>query len=381
MATQALGGKIAISLGFAVARCFSRPQYVLSMAMRTPLPPLRHERPAVRLSEVAKLAQCSTATVSRVLNAPHLVKTEVRERVHGVVRQLGYTRNAAASALRSRRSHTVGAVIPTLNHAIYARLVGALQDALAAEGYSLLVTTSEFSRERELKQIRILAARGVDGLVLVGHSHSPEVYPLLASAAIPYVNTYTYSPDTEHPSIGFDNSAATAQITTLLLDLGHRDFALMTGFRADNDRVSDRIKGVAQTLARAGLSLPENRIVERPYAIDGGRDGLRYVLGLDPRPTALICGSDVLAFGAVIECNSRKVAIPRELSIVGFDNLEYAAHLSPPLTTLEVPAAEMGRRAGEYLIGRLRGRVDVKHIPLDTSLIVRQTTAPPPARR
>jgi LacI family transcriptional regulator len=154
----------------------------------------------------------------------------------------------------------------------------------------------------------------------------------------------------------------------------------MTGFRADNDRVSDRIKGVVQTLARAGLSLPENRIVERPYTIEGGRDGLRYLLGLDPRPTALICGSDVLAFGAVIECNSRKVAIPRELSIVGFDNLEYAAHLSPPLTTLEVPAAEMGRRAGEYLIGRFRGRVDVKHIPLNTSLIVRQTTAPPPAR-
>jgi LacI family transcriptional regulator len=368
-------------LAYGVTRWLPSREHVLSMAMRKPSPPLRVESPVVRLSEVAKLAQCSTATVSRVLNTPHLVKTEVRERVHGVVQQLGYTRNAAASALRSRRSQTVGAVIPTLNHAIYARLVGELQDALAAEGYSLLVTTSEFSQQQELKQIRILVARGVDGLVLVGHSHSSEVYPLLAAEAIPYVNTYTYSPDTEHPSIGFDNSAATAQITTLLLDLGHRDFAVMAGFRADNDRVSDRIKGVVTTLADAGLSLPEDRIIEQPYTIDGGRDGLRYALRLNPRPTALICGSDVLAFGAVIECNSRKVAVPRDLSIVGFDNLEYAAHLSPPLTTLEVPAAEMGRRAGDYLIGRLRGRVDPKHIPLKTSLILRQTTAPPPARR
>ena len=335
---------------------------------------------AVRLSDVAKRAGCSTATVSRVLNKPDGVDSELRARVDTAVGELGYLRNGAARALRSRRTRTIGAVIPTLDHAIYARLLAALQGFTSEHGYSLLVTTSGFQIDQELRQARLLVERGAEGLVLVGHSHSPELYAALDRHGIPSVNTYSYLPDSRHASVGFDNRAAARQVAEYLLDLGHREFALIVGFRKDNDRVKDRVEGALEAIARRGLPVAQTLIVEEPYSIEGGREGLRRVVADGRRPTALICGSDVLAFGAIIECDSKAIAVPKELSIAGFDDLEFAAHLRPPLTTIRVPASEMGRRAGEFLLAKIAGQPHAPHYPLETSLILRQSTAPPPSR-
>jgi LacI family transcriptional regulator len=335
---------------------------------------------AVRLSDVAEQAGCSTATVSRVLNKPDGVNRELRLRVDTAVRELGYLRNGAARALRSRRTRTIGAVVPTLDHAIYARLLAALQGFTSEHGYSLLVTTSNFRVDQELRQARLLVERGAEGLVLVGHSHSPDLYAALERHGIPSVNTYSYLPDSRHASIGFDNRAASRQMTEYLLDLGHRDFALIIGYRKDNDRVKDRVDGALEAIAGRGISIAHTLIVEEPYSIEGGREGLRRVMAAR-RPTALICGSDVLAFGAIIECDSKGIAVPRELSVAGFDDLEFAAHLRPPLTTIRVPATEMGRRAGEFLLAKIAGQPHAPHYPLETSLILRQSTAPPPRGR
>jgi LacI family transcriptional regulator len=332
---------------------------------------------AIRLSDVAKRAGYSTATVSRVLNTPDAVNPQARERVNAAISELGYLRNGAAGALRSRRTRTIGAVIPTLDHAIYARLVGSLQGAASENAYSLLVTTSGFQVDRELRQARLLVERGAEGLVLVGHTHSAELYSLLDGKNIPYINTYTYRPTSNHPSVGFDNRAASAQIARFLFDLGHRQFALIVGFRMDNDRVKDRIEGAVAALAQRGVLVPDALIVEEPYSIEGGREGLRRILDSGGHPTAVICGSDVLAFGAIIECDDRSIAVPRDLSVAGFDDLDFAAHLRPPLTTIKVPAVEMGQRAAEYLLARLGGKPHASHYPLDTNLILRQSTAPP----
>ena len=340
----------------------------------------KREAAAVRLSDVAEQAGCSTATVSRVLNRPEGVNRELRLRVDAAVRDLGYLRNSAARALRSRRTRTIGAVVPTLDHAIYARLLAALQGFTSEHGYSLLVTASGFQVDQELRQARLLVERGAEGLVLVGHSHSPELYAALERHGIPSVNTYSYLPNSRHASIGFDNRAASRQMTEYLLDLGHRDFALIVGYRKDNDRVKDRVDGSLEAIAGRGISSAHTLIVEEPYSIEGGREGLRRVMA-SRRPTALICGSDVLAFGAIIECDSNGIAVPRELSVAGFDDLEFAAHLRPPLTTIRVPAAEMGRRAGEFLLAKIAGLPHAPHFPLETSLILRQSTAPPPRGR
>ena len=333
----------------------------------------------VRLSDVAKRAGCSAATVSRVLNKPDRVNPDVRKRVDIAIEELGYLRNGAARALRSRRTRTIGAIIPTLDHAIYAHLLSALQACTSEHGYSLLVTTSGFQIEQELRQARLLVERGAEGIVLVGHTHSEALYAALETNGIPFVNTYTYKPESPHASVGFDNRAAARQIVDYLIDLGHRDFAIMVGFQKDNDRVKDRVAGALDAIAARRIATVAPVVVEEPYSIEGGREGLRRILGSGPGPTAIVCGSDVLAFGAIIECDSMGVAVPQQVSIVGFDDLEFAAHLRPPLTTIRVPAAEMGRRAGELLIAHIGGQPHAAHYPLETNLILRRSTAPPRA--
>lgn len=340
---------------------------------------LAQDPTVVRLADVARRAGCSTATVSRVLNKPERVNRIVRERVDEAIQELGYLRNGAAQALRSRRTRTIGAIIPTLDHAIYSHLLATLQGYASAHGYSLLVTTSGFQVEQELRQARLLVERGAEGLVLVGHTHSEDLYTALEAKGIPFVNTYTYKPDSPHSSVGFDNRAAARQIVEYLIDLGHRDFAFMVGFQKDNDRVKDRIAGALDALAAREVTA-RPVIVEEPYSIEGGREGVRRIFGNAVRPTALFCGSDVLAFGAIIECDAMGIAVPKEASIAGFDDLEFSAHLRPPLTTIRVPAADMGRRAGEVLLARIGGQPHSLHSPMETNLILRRSTAPPAPR-
>jgi LacI family transcriptional regulator len=332
----------------------------------------------VTLLDVARRASCSTASVSRVLNDPERVTPDIRARVDDAMRELGYMPNSAARALRSLRSRIMGIVIPTLNHAIYAGLVEALQQRLADQGYSLLVATSEYNLIQEEHQARLLIERGVEGLVLIGDVHRADLYRLLERT--PYVNTYVYREDTGHPCVGFDNRRATFELTEFLIGLGHRNFGVISAVTAGNDRASDRVAGVRAALEAHGLSLPPEAVYERPYSILSGREGVRYLRSLSPAPTAIVCGNDVMAMGALVECRATGLSVPDQISIVGFDNLEFAAHLDPPLTTLEVPAAAMGERAAEFLLRRANGESALPSIHLEPKLIVRRTTGRAPAR-
>lgn len=332
----------------------------------------------IGLLDVAARAGCSTASVSRVLNQPDLVKVALRSRVEVAMRELGYMPNSAARALRSRRTHIMGIVIPTLNYAIYARLVEGLQQKLAEHGYSLLVATSEYDLGREEERARVLVERGVEALVLIGDTHQPTLYGLLESTGIPYVNTYVYRADGVHPCVGFDNRQATVQITEFLLGLGHRAFGMISAVTTGNDRAAERVAGVRTTLERHGLLLPTDVVYQCPYSIASGREGFRYLRSLAASPTAVVCGNDVLAIGALIEARALGIKVPDEVSIVGFDNIEFAAHLDPPLTTIDVPAMEMGENAADFLVRKVTGRSAAQSIHLEPRLVVRRTTGPAP---
>lgn len=339
------------------------------------------QKKRVRVADVAKLAGCSPATVSRAINSPEKVRPPVVARVLAAVEQLDYTPNNAARALRSRRTRIFGAVIPTLNHAIYAREIQALEEGLGQAGYSLLVTTSEYDPAREFRQSRILLERGAEGIVLVGDSHDPRLHELLHAHGVPCVNTYVFDPDSGHPCVGFDNRKAARQAIEFLLTLGHRDIAVISGITRYNDRQQQRLQGVRATLAARGLSIAGHRIVEEPYSIDAGYEGMRRILLHGAPPTAVFCFSDILAVGALAYCGDVGLNVPHELSIIGFDNLEYAIHVRPALTTLEVPAAEMGSRAATYLVERLQGIRGRDFWELETKLIVRASTHSPPTAK
>lgn len=335
------------------------------------------QRLPARLSDVAKRAQCSAATVSRVLNAPETVNREARLRVEAAVLALGYTRNGAARALRSRRSLTMGIILPTLKQPIYADFIDGFQEVLNRRNYSLIVTASDYELERELVQARLLVERGIDGLVLIGHSHLPELYAFLKAQAVPYVTTYTFKPQLGHPVIGFDNADGMAKVVDYLFGLGHRDFAILAGQRRFNDRVQERVAGALNALQALGLPLSPDRVVEVELTIGGGRSGLRRLISAGNRPTALICTGDVMAYGALIESRVQGIAVPDAMSVVGYDNLQSSLDVVPALTTLAIPSGDMGRRAGDYLLARSFGQDAPDQVGLETHLVIRGTAARP----
>jgi LacI family transcriptional regulator len=336
-------------------------------------PPLR----TVTLADVARLAGVSTATVSRALNLPHKVKRPTLSRVRQAVETLGYVAHGAARALASRRTRTVGAVIPTLDNAIFANTTHALQKTLDEAGYTLLLASHEFSPDTEVRVTRALIERGVDGLVLLGTTHHPELFRLIAAHGIPYVLTWALDRSGTHPCIGFDNRRAAVQLARYLLEIGHREFAMISGITAGNERARERLEGVRETLLARGARLAPERIVEKPFTLTAGREGLRQVMKGMPRPTAVICGNDVLAIGAMAECGALGLAIPREVSITGFDDMEIASMVSPPLTTVRFPTAELGAYAAADLLKRIAGEPVEMRRELPVELVVRGSTAPP----
>lgn len=334
-------------------------------------------RPA-RLQDVARLAGCSVATVSRTLNTPELVSPELRDRIGKAAEQLKYLGNHAARALRSRRTRTVGAVIPTLNYSVYAGIVNALHDRLRESRYSLLVTTSEFDLATEFEEARQLLDVGAEALMLVGSVHDPRLVALLEAQHIPFACTYTHQPGAAYPCIGFDNYRTAKQIAEYLVSLGHREIAMISGFTANNDRQQARVQALLDTLEQNGMKPDRSKIVERPQSIADGRDALRTILAEHPTTTAIMCNTDVLAVGALAECRDLGIRVPEQLSVTGFGGLELAAHLNPPLTTVEVPDHLMGRRAGDALLRLLSGKPFTNQRPLDTNFIVRGSTAVAP---
>ena len=332
---------------------------------------------AAKLSDVARLARVSTATVSRALTCPDKVKPATAARIRQAVQTLGYVAHGAARALASRRTHTIGAVIPTLDNAIFANTAHALQKTLDDAGYTLLLASHEFDAEVEARVTRALVERGVDGLVLLGAMHPPSVLRMLDTQQIPYVLTWALDAGARHPCVGFDNRAAATRVASHLLDLGHREFAMISGITAGNERAAERLEGVRQALAARGIALAPGRVIEKPYTLSAGREGLREVLRGTPRPTAVICGNDVLAIGALAECQAQGIAVPREVSLTGFDDLEVAAVVTPALTTVHFPTAELGSYAAQHLLARLAGKPFEMRTELPVELVVRGSTAPP----
>ncbi len=331
-----------------------------------------------RLADVAKLAGCAPATISRAINNPEKVSSEKRFRIERAMLELGYVRNHAARALRSQRSHMVGVLIPTLDYALYARLVGAANARFSKAGISTLIATFDFDLDAELKEARLLLERGAEALILVGNQHRPQLYGLLDQFEVPFVKTYAFDPEGSCPTVGFDNSSAAARIARHLAHLGHRKICVISGITRDNDRTTMRLEGIRVELQAHGITLRDSMIVERPYSISDGRKACRLLLSRDiPPPTAIICGNDVLALGALIECTARGMEVPGDISVAGFDNLEFAMHSNPPLTTINVPAEEMGVNAAGYILGELNGDEVALHTSVEVQLILRNSSAPP----
>lgn len=328
------------------------------------------------LEDVAREAGVSTASVSRVLNrAPH-VSERLRERVEAAIERLGYVPDGNARALASRRIGAIGALVPTLDNPIFGAMIDSLEQRLKHHDCRLLIATYRYDLDDEFQALRTLVQQGVDGVVLIGHDHRPAVGTLLERRRLPFLSCWHAEDDPAWPCIGFDNAAPARRLAEHLLRLGHRRLAVVSAPTEGNDRARARLEGFRQATEAAGCPLPSERIVTVEYGIAEGARAFETLMGLEAPPTAILCGNDTLAFGVMLAAQREGVRVPEELSITGFDDLPQARFLSPPLTTVAVPAVEIGRRLADELIARIGGEKRPHRHLLEACLVLRESTGP-----
>ena len=332
--------------------------------------------PLPTLQDVAVLAAVSTATVSRCLNNSGHVTEKTRLKVQQAIQTLGYSPNFGAQALAAKRTNTIGAIIPTMENAIFARGMQAFQETLAENGITLIIASCSYRPELEEEQIRSLVARGADALLLIGQSRPDATYQFLARRNIPYVLAWAHKKDSEHCYIGFDNQAAAQTITRQVLELGHRNLGVIVGLTQNNDRARDRITGIEHAIADHGAKTAPLQVIEAEYTFQEGAKALDQLLANPTPPTAVICGNDVLAVGAVKRAKQLGLAVPEDLSITGFADIEVSELIDPELTTVHVPHREMGIAAAKSLIAMLKTQTPVESHLLETRIVNRQSLGP-----
>lgn len=328
--------------------------------------------------DVARLAGVSTATVSRALNLPDRVDPLTRERVRDAVDKLRYVPHGVASALRSQRTRMIGAVVPSFDYALYARTTSALQRALDERGYSLVLAAHHYDLATEVRVTEQLIRHGVDAFAFVGADHDGALYRLLDNYGRPYVLTWGLDRSRQHPTIGFDNAAATRAVARHLVMLGHTRFGLISAPTEGNDRARERGAGVREALAAQGLALDEGLVRYGPIALASGAQAMNELLRLPERPTAVVATNDVFAVGAMMACRAAGVRVPEDVSITGVDDTDLGATQTPPLTSVRTPIVQIGDAAARQLVARLEGLPAELHQQMDFELVRRGSTGPPP---
>jgi LacI family gluconate utilization system Gnt-I transcriptional repressor len=331
------------------------------------------------MADVAAIAGVTKMTVSRVLRHPEQVRLDTRERVLRVMGELGYVPNRLAGSLTAGRSGLVAAIVPTLRHSLFADTIEGMSDVLAGAGLDLIVANSRYRADVEESQIRTLLERRPDAIVLTGLTHTPEARELLKSAGIPVVETWESTDEPVDVAVGFSNRDAAAAMTEALVAAGYRRIAFVNGPSETNERARHRTEGYHAALSAARLPPLPIEVVNDVGAIrvETGGKVLRKLLRNKTRPDAIFFTSDVFAVGAILECRTLGIAVPDEVGIAGFHDLEMGRLVSPTLTTVHVPALEIGRRAGEIIRARLAGDAADTAEELPFRIIRRESTRAP----
>lgn len=299
--------------------------------------------------DVARAAKVSPSTVSRSFNHPNLVKAATRKKIERAVRKLGYIRNRAAQTIHGIRSGTIGLVVPTIDHTIFGELIQSFSQGVDKFGFTILLASHGYNLEREYELIRKMLEHRVDGIALIGLDHLDDTYELLGQQNIPAVLLWNYAQQSELPCVGSDNYQSGYLIGEHVAKLGHRAIAGVFPPLQGNDRASHRFRGVMDALALYDIDLPETRLLRTPYSVGAAKAAIREMLSEHDRPTAIICGNDVLAWGALHALKQLGLDAPDDISVVGIGDFAGSADFEPSLTTVRIPAGAIGLKAAETI--------------------------------
>ena len=334
--------------------------------------------------EVARRAGVSTATVSRVLSQPNVVAPDTRRRVLQAVERLGYEPNASAKNLRTLRTDKLLVTVPDLSNPFFSLILQGIEDAAQREGYSVLVGDTQHDEKREERYALMLKRKEADGLIFLGHRMPKEATSYIRSVAprcAPVVNGCEFTPTLGVPSVHIDNAKAAYQAMDHLYGLGHRRIGIVTGPLV-SPLSRDRLRG-ATARAKKEKAEREFIVIHGDFSIESGAAAAERLLGRSERPTAVFCFNDEMAMGVVEVARRMGARVPQQLSVVGFDDIRFARHMDPPLTTIAQPMRQIGEGTVRLLLSILAGGHDAEtpeSVTLPHKLVVRASTAPPPRR-
>jgi LacI family repressor for deo operon, udp, cdd, tsx, nupC, and nupG len=326
--------------------------------------------------EVARRAGVSTATVSRVLSRPDVVAPDTRRKVMQAVDTLGYTPNAAAKNLRTLRSGKLLVTVPDISNPFFALILQGIEETALREGYATLVGDTQHDEQREEGYATMLRRKEADGLIFLGHRLPRAAATLVESAgsAAPVVNGCEFNPELGVPSVHIDNTKAASDAMEHLYGLGHRRIGVITGPLV-SPLSRDRLHGATQR-AKARKAERDILIMHGDFSIESGVAAAERLLTRRERPTAIFCFNDEMAIGVLDAARRLRIAVPGELSVVGFDDIRFARYMDPPLTTIAQPMREIGERTVRLLLEILSGTMAIPvSVTLPHTLVVRGSTA------
>jgi DNA-binding LacI/PurR family transcriptional regulator len=335
---------------------------------------IKEKRKLVSIKDIAQEAGVSPSTVSRALHNHPQISTETGERVQRLAQEMGYTPSLLARSLVTQDTATIGLVITYTADPFLSRLVQGVEETARNNGYSVFLSSSYRDYERELEVVRSFHERRTSGIIITGSQIDTDYLELDARFPLPIVlincRTYPYS-------VSADKKSGVKQAVEHLVQLGHRRIAFVSNAKLSTDR--DRKTSYQQVLRKHDIPIDDTLIVEGDGKLESGVRAGQKLLSLPQPPTAIFCFNDMTAMGVLTALREADLQVPRDCSVVGFDDLEISAYLSPPLTTVRQPCYRMGQAAIRMLLQLIRGESDMQAEVLPTELIVRQTTGLAPA--
>ncbi len=340
------------------------------MSKRKPRPT---QNGRVTLSEIAARVGTSAITVSRVLNAPHLVSEELRTQIESVIAELGYMPNRAARALARARSDSVAVLIPSLSNTVFTELLEGVRDVLHGGGYRTLIGDTRYSPEEEESLLRAYLEHSPDGILITGFDQTPATRELLSRSRVPVVHMMELGNAGAY-SVGMEQFDAGHAITRHLLERGYRRIGFL-GAQLD-PRVMERLAGYRAALQEAGFGDAGCEVLDpTPSSIGLGAALLDRLLRQAPACDAVFCCNDDLALGVLFECQRRSLRVPQQLAVAGFNDLAASAWTCPALTTVATPRYEIGHAAATMLLQLMKGETPApEKLDLGFSLVVREST-------
>ena len=327
-----------------------------------------------QIKDVAREAGVSTATVSHVINNTRAVSEETRERVMRAIESCNYYPNSHARSLASGRSHTLGLLVSDISNPFFPELVKSIETVACECGYDVILSNTDYNDERTLNYVRRFIERKVAGVALMTSELDRELIDELARCHVPVVFLDIGSAGVCMSNLMVDYGAGIEEAIRHLVGLGHRNIAYVGG-PAHLHSAAKRLEAFRQSME---CQLPGDRsplIYEADFRLEGGRRAARELLEAGELPTAVVVANDMMALGVLQECRERGLHVPRDISIVGFDDIAFAALSNPPLTTVRLPREELGRKAVEALLASV-GDSDRQGVEINipTHLVLREST-------